>query len=184
MGREIVNVFDLVDGDPVTVEGDYLNTGIGAQFTQDGVTTTIPWAHVARVRRADRDELRRYAADDYDGDVPAAVQGMIDDVDYTPGDPDEDPEPPPAPGADTTVAAQPEQPAVRAGAGQEQVGKDQAEVDALKTDTVADEGRAREWPSDADNATMRAWAREQGLDVNESGPVSKSVATAYAAHNS
>lgn len=192
MGKQIVHVFDLVDGDPVTVDR-YNNTGVGAEFTIDGVTTMVPWGQVTRVRRADRQALRDYADS---GEGPAAIAELADAVDYKPGDPEEDP-PEVVPGADTTIVIPPDGDAAeggpvdsegnppgvtRAGAGQEQVGEEPEKVDALKTDTdPTGASKAREFGGNATNADMRAWAKENGVDVSESGPVSKSVATAYAA---
>lgn len=42
------------------------------------------------------------------------------------------------------------------------------------------DGKAKEWP-EASNADMRTWAQSQGLAVSSSGPVSKDVATKFAA---
>lgn len=44
-------------------------------------------------------------------------------------------------------------------------------------------GKASEW-ADADPDVVRAWAREQGKDVKDSGPIPKSVLSAYAAAHS
>jgi hypothetical protein len=191
MSREYLYLIDVADGDPVQVK-KYSNVGTALQFSQGGVTTLIPWEQVTRIRWADVADLSRCAdPDDPADEVSDAVKAFYDDLDKGEFDYADRTAEDTAPEGGRTTAEMSPSPSggathnvTRAGAGQEQVGKDPAEVDALKTDTVADDSRAREWPSDADNATMRAWAREQGLDVNESGPVSKSVATAYAANNS
>jgi hypothetical protein len=190
MARKYLHIIERTDDDDLVVEGDYINTGVGLQYSAGGVTTTVPWGQVTRVRRVDVEDLRRLdeAEDADDVDVSDEVRDVYDQLRTGPAGEDyELPAPELAPGADGTIEApdpaddpnfvpthdHPAPGVTRAGAGQEQVGEDQG-----PGETGA--GQARETGGQPTNKQIRDWAKETGLDVPASGPVPDKVREAYA----
>jgi hypothetical protein len=157
------------DGDPVVVD-KVTEDGAGVRYTDpDGNQVFVPWGGV--------DKVVSYRTPD---DVPAEVD---EDGTYVlePGPnavtppltpQNEDDQPPAAKAEKAEKATKAAKKAAAAGVG----GKEPAKGDPQAT-------KASEWAS-ADPDVVRSWAKDNGHEVADSGPLSKDVLSAYAAAHS
>lgn len=141
----------IFDEDPVCV-GQYSADGIGVTYTADEVTTFLPWTQISRICSYRLEDIQAAVAL---RDAEEAGDG--------PADSELDPD------------------AVKVDATTPDDAGDSGSV-AADTDEGkgGDSGKVKEWPK-ASNAEMREWAQSQGVPVSASGPVSRDVATKYAA---
>lgn len=147
----------IVDEDDPVVVDKVTEEGPGVRFTdQDGNQVFLPWRRV--------DAVVSYRTPD---DVPAEAD---EDGTYVLE---------PGPNAVTPPASTEEKPPSAAKASK--ATKRSAAGSESPVDPNA--STAKEW-ANADPADVRAWAKEQGKDVSDSGPLPKDVLTAYAAAHS
>lgn len=145
---------------PIVLDKPPTEDGIGVRFSAgEARTVRIPWGNIAAVLRVPRS--------DDDGDYDDPTEGAL----VPPGALE-----PPAGGEGTGEPVK--------GDSGDQGAKSDAGSDAGKGEKVDTKvSKAKEWAND-DPAAIRAWAKENGVAVSESGPIPKATLAKYAAAKS
>lgn len=145
---------------PITLDKAPTEDGIGVRFSAgEAKQVRIPWQNIAAVLRVPRS--------DDDGDYDDPTEGAL----VPPGAL----EPP----TGTEGTGEP----VKGDSGDQGAKSDPGSGDGKgeKVDTKV--SKAKEWADD-DPAKIRAWAKENGVNVSESGPIPKATLAKYAAAKS